>query len=412
MHNIVIFLSTVILSSMGPLATDIYIPSMPAMTEYFGTSNTLVQWTVSAYMLSFCFTPLIVGPLSDHIGRKRPILIGILISIIATVLCFLSHHIYFLIFARFLQGIGLGIVVSVGRAILPDHFQGKELTKYYSFMTMLIPVILGISPLIGAFIQEQSSWKGVFAFMASYLIVIGILTSYFLKEKKQSSQNGQNQIAARKFELKTLFHAYKHLFDNKSFLTFCFCSVFVFAGITVYLTVASFIFEERLGLSPTECSMSFIVILTYVFAIGFLNSKLISIFKSKKLLYFINPLILLSGISLILFELNNTLNVYTFIFSLLLFYSSIPVTFSNATGLAMASLKGNFGAALALLSFLQFLGGALCSALVSLTDSKSVIPLGITFLLVGLGCLSMLLLDGKISKKSQDIGTARESTAS
>ena len=391
MHHILIFMSVLILGSIGHLATDIYLPSMPSMAEYFDTSNTLVQFTLSAYMLSFCFTPLIIGPLSDKIGRKRPILLGILIGLVATFLCIFSTNIYFLVFGRFLQGIGLGIVVCVSRAILPDRFQGKDLAKYYSILTMFMPVVLAIGPSLGAFIHEYSSWHGVFIFLASYLVVIVFLTYYLFQDKEKSEK-------INSAELKTVFHVYKDLLSNKKFLLFTLCSVFIFIGISAYLTVWSFLFQERLGLTPRQSAATSLITFTAIFAMGYLNIRLMSFFKPKKLLYLVNPFILASGILLIFCDMTNNINIYTLIFSVTLYFCALPVTFANANSLAFASIQGNFGAAVALLSCIQFLSGGVASAIISFTDSKSVIPLGMTFMLVGIGTFILLLLEGQVKK--------------
>ncbi len=179
-----ILLTSLLLGSLGHLATDIYLPSMPIMTEYFGTTTSMVQLTLIVYMLSFCLTPLIFGPISDTLGRRKPILIGIYIGFAATILCTFSNSIYLLIFARFLQGIGLGTVVAVSRAILPDHFQGKQLAKYFSYLTMLMPIMLAIAPPLGGFIQEKTSWQFVFVFLLIYLVFLQYLAKQVLKDKK------------------------------------------------------------------------------------------------------------------------------------------------------------------------------------------------------------------------------------
>lgn len=396
MKNTTIFTFVLILSAIGHLATDIYLPSMPSMTDYFDTSTTLVQMTFSIYMLSFIVAPLVIGPISDSIGRKKPILIGITLGLVATLLCAFSHNIYVLIFSRFLQGIGLGMVVSLSRALLPDHFQGKELAKYYSYMAMLMPVILAVGPILGGVIQEQSSWRGVFAFMSVYLLIILYIVTTKLQIKENPSPTSSN--------IRTYLKGYKTLLKNKQFMNYSLFSVFIFSGMSIYLTVSSFLFQELIGLTPTEMGATSLIFFGTTFIVGFMNVHLIKLLKPKQILCFAVPLVLISGFMLISCHYFDVLNIYTLILSLIVFFCSVPLTFANVSALALGSIKSNFGSATALLSCLQFLGGAIASFLISFTNSTSVVPLGATFLMIGFACLMMLFL-GSLSEN-------RDTTAS
>lgn len=339
MKDIIIFLLILILSSIGYIATDIYLPSMPDMTAYFETSNTIVQLTFSVYMFSFCITPFIVGPISDNIGRKTPILYGIYLSLFATFLCIFSHNIYFLIFARFLQGIGTGMIVSTSRALLPDYFEGEKLRKYFSYISMFMALILAIAPPLGGIIQDASSWRMVFVTMFIYLIFVLILVKCIMRDypKKQHSFSG----------IKNHLASYKALLSNQPFMLYSFCTILTVMGVIAYLTVSPFLLQSFVGLSATEYGFTALSLCGIVFISGFINSRLIHTFSSRTLLMSATMLMLLSGSILFLFHQLALINTYTLLIPALIYFASMPLSISNAAALALNGVQGNYGAATA-----------------------------------------------------------------
>lgn len=379
MKNIIILLSSLVLGTIGHLATDIYLPSLPYIAEYFNTSHAWVKFTLSVYMFSFCLTPLLIGPLSDHIGRKKPILMGIFISFFATLLCALSPNIYTLVFARLLQGIGLGIIVSVSRALLPDHFSGKQLAKYFSYMVTMMPLVLAMGPPLGGVIQENSSWRMVFVFLLIYLIFLfSIVKMVFQNNPSDPSPQVRNR------DLKFYITTYQSLFKNDSFLRYALCSVIVFIGIMGYLTTSPFLFKELLGLSPTQYGFTALIICGVTFISGFLNSYLINYCAPKILLYLASFLILCSGFLLIVFSKTHSLNLYFLLFCFAVFFLAVPLSFANIGVIALSKTQGSFGAATALLSTLQYFGGGLSSVGFSFVSETSTFPIGITFIFLGI----------------------------
>lgn len=404
MRDIYILIFALVLGSVGHLATDIYLPSLPNLTEYFTTSNAYVQLTLTAYMLSYCLTPLIMGPISDHIGRKKPILFGLVISLIATLGCIYANSIYALIMARFLQGIGLGMVATVSRTILPDNFTGQRLAKYFSYMTMFMPLVLAIGPPLGGIIQDNSSWQTVFGFLMIHMVILLFIVKIYFQDKSRpqeakmnSKQNGvisnqENKQTSMDKHIKhinmlkkiQIFNSYKLLFKNTRFIRYSACSVILFMGITAYLAVNPFLFQNVFGLTPTQNGCVALILFASTFISGFINSRLITVYPGKKMLYMANILIFSSGFLLYFVSQLNDMTFLNFIFFVLPFFLSVPIVFSITGSIALSSVQGNFGAATALLSTFQYLGGALSSFLISFADQETVVPLGITFIILGI----------------------------
>lgn len=388
MNHFVIFISALLLAAVGHMATDIYLPSFPAMVEYFNVSNSQVQLTLGAYMLSFCLVPLFAGPISDRIGRKQPIFFGIGLGICATLLCALSNNIDTLIFSRFLQGIGLGIVVTVSRAILPDNFRGKELAKYFSYNTIILPILLSIAPPVGGVIQEYSSWRMIFVFILIYLVLL-----IFLMKVVISKGAFQNSLA--KTQQENYLTSFKSLLKNRQFMSYTVYSVLIFMGVTCYLTLGPFIFQEMAGLSPSQFGSTSTVCGIAAASSGLINSRLINLYSARRLLSFTLPFIFISGVLLIAFSYYNLREARILLLPIFIFFSMISTSFANSTALGLETVKGNFGAAMALLSSLQFLGGGLASVIVSFAAGAPMKTLGLVFVLIAVCCLIINVLSSK-----------------
>lgn len=387
MKDTLIFTLALILGSIGHIATDIYLPSMPHIVRNFETTTTLVQLTFSAYMLSFCIVPLIVGPLSDRIGRKRPILMGIMIGFISTLLCAFSTSVYVLIFARFLQGIGMGMIVSTARAILPDYFNGAKLTRYFSYMTMGMALVLAIAPPLGGVIQDMASWRMTFIVMAIYLAIVFGLILFVMKDKTSIRPSHQG--------IAHYFISYKELFTNPLYICYCMCTVFTVMGIMAYLTASPFLYQTVVGLSATEYGLTALVLCATVFTSGFINSRLITRFKSESILLVGSILMLSSGLLFLIFDALSMINVYTILISAMVFFVTMPLSFANAGSLALKSVSKNYGAASALFSSLQFLGGVLSSTYISLAETSNLRALGNCIVFIGIGFFIFLSLASK-----------------
>jgi len=164
-----------LLISLGYIVTDVYLPSLPALSSYFKASDNEIQTTLFSYLISFSLAPLIFGPLSDHIGRKKVLLWGVVIGTLATFGCLFAPNISWFIISRFIQGFGMGAVLIAARATASDLFTGKNLAKQMSRMTMLMPLILALAPSIGGLLQQNFQWRAVFIFLIGYMLFILIL---------------------------------------------------------------------------------------------------------------------------------------------------------------------------------------------------------------------------------------------
>lgn len=361
-----------ILISLGYFATDIYLPSLPTLSAYFQTSDNEVQMTLFSYMLSFAFGPLIFGPLSDHIGRKKVILLGMFIAIAATFGCLFATGIKSLIVFRFLQGIGTGAVLISSRTIVSDMFTGKELAKQISYVTMFMPLALAVAPTIGGLLQQEFGWQSVFIFLICYMALMLIWVISRPETLKAPTHK----------KLGDVFSNYLFHLKNKAFL-YQILLVFPTIGMYAYLTTSPFLFQELIGLSPAEYGSLALFVGITIMATGFINSRLIHYFSIGTILYIGGSMMLLAGSSLLFFHAMGIVTTWSLLGPSLIYFTCMPLCIANSASKAMSTVTTHFGSATAMLTTLQFLAGAAGSFIFSMLEDTNMLPLAICFIAMG-----------------------------
>lgn len=362
-----------LLVGLGYVATDIYLPSLPAIGNYFDASDRDVKMTLFTYLLSFSFSPLLFGPLSDHFGRKKVLLGGILVTLLATIACLFSQNIYWLIALRFFQGIGAGAVMIAGRASVSDLFTGKELTRQMSLMSMLMPFILAVAPTIGGALQESFGWQSVFIFLSVFTGFIFMQVLFREETIKKTSDKKISQI----------FSTYRCHLKNRLFVSFAFNFIFPALGFFSYLTVSPFLFQEVIGLSPFEYGTLSLYVGGIILVTGYINLKLIHHFPLTQIIRAGMCLILLAGCLLLAFHYMNILTTWSVLGPVLIFFTCVPLCSANSLSQSLRFVQKNFGAATALLTTCQLLVGACTSYVFSFLSNDTALPLALCFVLVG-----------------------------
>jgi DHA1 family bicyclomycin/chloramphenicol resistance-like MFS transporter len=180
----------VVISAFPPLTTDLYLPALPKMVEIFGTTQAMVNLTLSVYFITYAFGLLFWGPLSDKFGRKPIMLMGIGIYITASLLCAASTSIELLIGSRLLQAFGGSAVTVVATAIVKDMYEGREREKIMATIMSLVIIAPMIAPVLGAFLLKIASWQMMFMTLAIFgamSATIALLYEETLEERSTGS---------------------------------------------------------------------------------------------------------------------------------------------------------------------------------------------------------------------------------
>jgi len=235
----------IFMAMVGRFATDMYVPSLPAITKAFSTSATSVQYTITVFLLGLGLSQLIYGPLADRYGRRRLILIGLVIGGVGSLLCVFAHSVNQLILGRVIQGIGMGGGISLCRAMLSDLFEGPRLAQMTSYLSMAFAVAPAVAPAMGGYMQQWFGWQSVFEFVMVYALIALFVSWAFMPETNQH----RNKHAT---EVKVMLHNYFELLTNPTFLGYLASASLALSGVIAYVTMGPFILQNDLGLTPVQ----------------------------------------------------------------------------------------------------------------------------------------------------------------
>ncbi len=241
-----------LLSAVGPLAIDIYLPALPAIEADLGAGIVSTQMTLSAFFLSFGISQMLYGPWSDQVGRKLPLFVGLILFIAGSLACGFSPSIEWLIASRFLQGIGAAVVMVIPRAIIRDMFTGYEATRLMALVMLVISVSPMLAPLAGTGLIAIGGWQIIFFFLAGAAILSLLMTALALPE----TLGHEHRVPVRP---RTLLAGMKVLFADPTFMGLTLIGGFGMASFFVFLASASFVYTGYFGLSLTEFSLAFAV---------------------------------------------------------------------------------------------------------------------------------------------------------
>lgn len=237
------------LSAFGPFVLDLYLPALPLIQKYFGTSTAYAQLTLSTTMAGLAIGQLIVGPLSDKFGRKIPLLISLILYTISTIIIFFTPSIEIFIAMRAIEGLASAGSIVIARAIVGDLFDGEEMRRFFSLLVVINSLAPIFSPIVGSFILTFTSWRGEF----TALSLIGILlfvASFNFKESLPKSRRLKGGVLQS-------YTTYFKLILMRDFLIFVVICAGALGTIFTYISSSAFILEDAFGFSQTQFAFAF-----------------------------------------------------------------------------------------------------------------------------------------------------------
>jgi DHA1 family bicyclomycin/chloramphenicol resistance-like MFS transporter len=234
----------------GPFAIDMYLPALPAIEAALGTSVSGAQLTLVAYFLAYGTAQLVYGPLSDQIGRKKTLLIGMSIFAVGSVICASAPSIEVLVIGRLVQGIGGATVMVIPRAIIRDLYTGAQATRLMATIMLVISISPMLAPLAGSGIVALGSWREIFLVMGIFATLSLTLAQVMLPETLKPERR-------RNVNIKELSRSCGILLRDPVFVGLTFIAGFGMASFFLFVSSASFVYTGQYGLTPTEFSLAF-----------------------------------------------------------------------------------------------------------------------------------------------------------
>lgn len=236
------------ISASGPLSIDLYLPALPEMTHDLAAPASLIQMSLSACLLGLALGQLISGPLSDKYGRKKPLMVGFFVFGLVSLLIAMSNSVYLLILLRFIQGLAGASGQVLSRAIASDMFSGSLLTKFYSMLSAVNGIFPVISPVIGGFMIQFVSWKGIFILLAAIGFILVIALWLGVKETLPV----ENRITGHPLE--SVVEMFGFL-KNSKFVRLILATGLVSGGLFSYISASSFVFQNFFHMSVQNFSL-------------------------------------------------------------------------------------------------------------------------------------------------------------
>lgn len=357
-----------LLTAIGPFAIDMYLPSLPSIGASLHADPDAVLLSLTSFFLAFAFSQLVYGPVSDMVGRKAPLYVGIGLFAVASVGCALATNIHMLIVFRLIQGLGGAAGMVIARAIVRDLHSGVDEARLLSLLMLVFSVSPLFAPLIGSFLIALADWRLVFWFVTGIALAGIVLVTVFIKETRPPEARLGSSIAG-------VFTAYRVLFSDRHFLGLSLIGSFAIAGFFVFLANSSFILMGHYHLTPTTYSIAFSVNALAFFAASQLNGWLGARFGLRAM---VRPAMVGYAVAVaIMFGLSTSGVDNIFVLGAFLFLSNaflglvIPVT----SVLALAAHGPVAGTASSLMGTLQLAIGAIVMAVSGGLNDGTVRPM-------------------------------------
>ena len=250
-----------LLSAVGPFAIDMYLPALPAIAADLGAPEASVQLTLTAYFIAFGVAQLFYGPMADAVGRKPPLLVGLVIFALGSLGAVFAPTIETLAAWRFLQGLGGAALMVVPRAVIRDRYTGTEATKLMARIMLVVSISPMLAPLAGSFVILLAGWRDIFFVLLGAAVISILLLTFALPETLERERRQAPRLAP-------MLSGAKRLLTDPIFMALTFVGGFGMASFFVFIASASFVYTQQFGLTPTGFSIAFAVN-----AIGFFSAS-------------------------------------------------------------------------------------------------------------------------------------------
>ena len=363
--------------ALGPLATDMYLPSFPQLGQFFHVSPSSVQWTLSVFMIGLAAVQLLVGPVSDRFGRKRVLLIGLVIFSLASYMAGQASSIEMLMIARILQSVGVCTAIVIPRAMVRDLFEREEAAKKLSLMGSFMGLAPAIAPILGGYLTVHYGWGIVFDFQAIYGGVIAVIICLFIKESlslKDSRATQPKQIIAN----------YKALLTTPVFMGYALTGALCFAGFFSYISSSSYVLIHLMNV-PVDIFGYYFGFVVIGFIVGTLiGPRVTSRFGLEAALRFGTVFPLIGGSILMSLTLMDILHPLAIVLPMVVYNMGVGMVMPQSQAAAIHPFPEKAGAAAALTGCLLLGLAALTAFLVAHFYTETPMPMVIAVFTLGL----------------------------
>ncbi|TXK18489.1 multidrug effflux MFS transporter [Homoserinibacter sp. GY 40078] len=355
------------LTALGPFTIDLYLPALPMLEQELDVSTSAVQLTLTATMVGFAVGQLLVGPLSDQIGRRMPLIASTILHVVACLGAVVAPDLFWLAVARILQGVGAAAGGVVAMAMVRDLFGGYPLVRMLSRLALVSGLAPVLAPVIGSQLLLFVDWRGLFAFLAVYGLLVIVATTLWVRETlppEARSARGHSTVGQR----------YGALVRDRIYVGAVIIAGANFSALFAYLSSSSFLFQEVYALSPQEYGFLFGINSIGVVAGVQISSRLQKIVGPQWIVAGATVLQLVSAVAIITLDLSGA-GFFGIVVPLWFFILGCGFNFPAITALALVRHGHEAGTAASLLGAANFGVAGIVSPIVGLFSIANAVPM-------------------------------------
>jgi Bcr/CflA subfamily drug resistance transporter len=373
--SIILFLNILLIACLTGIATDIYAPSLAAIAIVMHAPIEQTQLSLTIFMVGIAISQLIYGPISEGVGRRPPLITGLFIFTAGSILCLLASGIQTLILGRFIQGLGAGACASLWRSVFRDAYQGDDLAKYGSWLSVIIIFIIPAVPILGGYFQHYLGWQASFTFLIGYSLCTLLLLIFIFKE---TSQHHHKDRLRPDF----IIQAFKQLLTSPIFMGYTLAVFFCYGAFFSWIAVGPVLLIKTLGLNPVQFGwISFIIGAGAMGLASTINGKVVKRYGGQFMLRLGWVIMLIGGCLELSSYLIFGVNLYAIIVPVFIFIFGATFIWPNAFAGAFTPFGTIAGYTGALYSFIQLGGAALIGSITAYLPAHTQLPIAIIFIL-------------------------------
>ena len=358
-----------LLTMFGPLSLDLYLPALPRLADDLNASASAAQLSITTCLVGLAVGQLVAGPMSDRLGRKRPLMVGLLAYLLASLACALAPSAAALAGLRLVQGLAGAAGIVISRAIARDLYSGRALMIFFSRLLLIAGLAPVVAPILGGQLSRIMSWRGIFGVLAGFGAVLLLAGWLGLKETLPP----ERRIVGG---FRRTLHGYNTLLHDRFFVGCALSSGLAGATMFAYIAGSTFVLQRIYGMSPQAFSLVFGCISLGLVAAAQVGARLALVWSLPRVLG-LGLAINLIGATALLATVISGLPLAVLIGSLVVMVCAVGLIFPTANALAMADYPDLAGTASSLQGLSQFVFGAVAAPLVGIAGDQTALPLGI-----------------------------------
>ena len=347
------------LTAFGPLSIDMYLPALPALTASLHATGAAGQWTVAAFLIGISIGQLFYGPVSDRYGRRKPLLFGIGLYLVATLGCMLAPSIEALIGFRVLQALGGCAGMMIARAVVRDRFAHDEVLHVFSMLMLVMGLAPILAPLLGGWVLLVADWRWIFGVQLIFALVVGAATVFTLTE----SRSAETEAQARS---ENAFRSYAALLSDRRLVGYLLTGAFSGAALFTYVSSSPDVVIGYFHISPQVFGWVFGLNAFGYIGTNQINARLARRHPYDQILGVANSAVFAVSIVLVFDSMTGFGGLFGVLIPLFLIMSGFGFNQSNASAGALNVDPRRSGATSALLGATSFGAGAGCAGLAGL----------------------------------------------